>query len=471
VNTSDREVNIKVLLDSVVTDGDLTVKQRNELLAEMTDAVGDAVLHDSYRQTQALSLATAQAPGMLHVHDRFMRSLEQTGRLDRALELLPDAEAIAERAAARQGLTQPELAVLLAYSKVTLYSEALESDLPEDNHLSQDLARYFPGALPERFAAQLEHHRLRREIIATRVANSLVDRAGVTFAFRLREETGAPAADIARAYAAAREVYGMRSYWEEIEALDNHVSTDVQTAMLLDARKLVERATRWLLRNRRQPLDIAGTLARYAPGARTVAAALPDVLVDADRAAWSTRVEALTGAGVPDEFARRVASLDALFSALDVVEAAQTTGRALEQVVALHFLVGGRLRLHWLRDRVAALPRDNRWQAMARSALRDDLFALHGELTADILTAGPPHAEASDRLDVWTAANPSAVERCLAILSDIDATGTFDLTTLPVALREVRTLIRSTSPEPAADQRWTGVWETINPPETPASPG
>jgi glutamate dehydrogenase len=399
-----------------------------------------------------------------------MRSLEQAGRLDRALELLPDAEAIADRAAARQGLTQPELAVLLAYSKVTLYAGALESDLPEDNHLSQDLARYFPAPLPERFADRLPRHRLRREIIATRVANSLVDRAGVTFAFRLGEETGASAAHIARAYAAAREIYDMRGFWEQIEALDNEVGTDVQTTMLLDARKLVERATRWLLRNRRQPLDIAATLTRYAPGARTVAAALPDVLVEADRATWHTRVDALTAAAVPDELARRVASLDALFSALDVVEAAQATGRDLEQVVALHFLVGGRLRLHWLRDRVAELPRDNRWQAMARSALRDDLFALHGELTADILNAGPPHAEATDRLELWTAANPTAVERCLAILSDIDATGTFDLTTLPVALREVRTLIRSTSPEPAADQRWTGVWQTIKAPEAPGSP-
>src|SRR5204862_161272 len=248
-----------------------------------------------------LSLAGAQAAGMLHVHDRFMRSLEQAGRLDRALELLPDAEAIGERSAAKLGLTQPELAVLLAYSKVTLYADLLESDLPEDPYLSTDLARYFPAPLPERFAAHLERHRLRREIIATRVANSLVDRAGLTFVFRLREETGGAAEDIARAYAVAREVFEMRPSWEQIEALDN------------------------------------------------------------------------------------------------------------------------------------------RWQAMARAALRDDLFALHGELTADILQAGPPQADAVARLEAWAAANPSAVERCLAILADIDATGTFDLTTLPVALRELRT--------------------------------
>ena len=467
VNTSDREVNIKVLLDSVVASGDLTVKQRNELLAEMTEAVADAVLFDSYRQTEALSLAGAQAAGMLHVHDRFMRSLEQAGRLDREIEFLPDHEAIAERSAARVGLAQPELAVLIAYSKVTLYADLLESDLPEDAHLSEDLARYFPAPLPERFAEQLQGHRLRREIIATRVANSLVDRAGSTFVFRLREETGAPAADVARAYAVAREVFEMRAFWEQIEALDNRVEAATQIDMLLAARKLVERATRWLLRNRRHPIDIAATLARYAPGARTVAAAVPGVLVDADREAWEARVAGLGEAGVPAPLAERVASLDALFSALDVVEAEQATGRALDDVVALHFLIGGRLRLHWLRDRIAALPRDDRWQAMARAALRDDLFALHGELTADILVEGPAEGDALARLESWATANATALKRCLAILADIDASGTFDLTTLPVALREVRTLIRSTTPEPAGAERWTGVWSTIS----PAPPG
>src|SRR3954452_553307 len=380
---------------------------------------------------------------MLHVHDRFMRSLEQAGRLDRALELLPDAEAIGERAAAHQGLSQPELAVLLAYSKVTLFGEALESDLPEDAHLSEDLARYFPAPLSQRFAAQLEHHRLRREIIATRVANSVVDRAGLTFVFRLREETGGGAEDIARAYAVARETFAMRPFWEEIEGLDNRVESEVQVGMLLDGRRLLERSTRWLLRNRRPPIDIAEALAHFAPGARTVAESVPGVLVEADRETWDARVAGLVAAGVPEDLARRVASLGALFSALDVVEAAHSTGRPLDDVVALHFLIGGRWRLHWLRDRIAELPRDNRWQAMARAALRDDLFALHGELTADILREGEGDGDAWERLEAWLDANSGAVERCLAILSDIEATGTFDLTTLPVALREVRTLIAS----------------------------
>jgi glutamate dehydrogenase len=446
VNCSDHEVNIKILLDSIVAAGDLTGKQRNELLAEMTDAVSELVLRGNYTQTQALSLALAQAPAMLDVHDRFVRDLEQRGKLDRRIEFLPDTDALAERRSARIGLSQPEIAVVLAYSKITLYAELLDSDLPEDPYLSRDLARSFPPPLPERYPAQMQEHRLRREIIATHVTNSLVDRAGSTFAFRMGEETGAPASEIARAYAVAREVCGMPSFWGEVEALDNKVDAAVQTAMLLEARKLVERSTRWLLRNRRRPIDIAATVEHFAAGARAVSDALPGILAEADRATWDARVEELLGAGVPDALARQVASLDAMLAAFDVVEVAERTGQPLEDVAALHFLVGDRLHLHWLRERIAALPRDDRWQAMARAALRDDLFSLHGELTSDVLQEGPADGDAASRFAAWAEENAAAVERCLTMLGDIRAQGTHDLTTLPVALREVRNLIHSTAP-------------------------
>jgi glutamate dehydrogenase len=450
VNCSDHEVNIKILLDSIVADGDMTEKQRNELLAEMTDEVATLVLRDSYTQTQALSLARAQAPGMLDVHDRVIRNLEQTAKLDRALEALPDAEQIGDRATARLGLTQPELAVVLAYSKITLYSALLESDLPEDPYLSRELAAYFPAPLPERFPAQMERHHLRREIIATHVTNSLVDRAGTTFAFRLREDTGAPPSDIARAYTIAREVFDMPRLWGDVEALDNVVSADVQLGMLLEARRLVERATRWLLRNRRPPLDIAAEVERFTAGAQALSEALPEIVVEDERASWDEHVGGLVAARVPEPLAARVASMTALFAALDVVEVASATGRPVHDVAALHFLLGGRLHLHWLGDQIAALPRSNRWEAMARAALRDDLFSLHAELTADVLREGPTDGSAASRLDAWMAANATPVGRCLEILGDIRTAGTYDLTTLPVALREVRNLIQSTAPVAAA---------------------
>ena len=441
VNCSDHEVNIKVLLDAVVEAGDMTVKQRNALLAEMTDAVSERVLRGSYSQTQALSLARAQAPAMLDVHDRFMRDLESAGRLDRAIEALPDADVVAERRQAGQGLMQPELAVVLAYSKITLYASLLEGDLPEDPALEGDLARYFPPPLPERFGDEIARHRLRREIIATRVANDMVDRAGSTFMFRLREDTGATHADIARASLISREVFEMRSLWREIEALDGRVAADVQIEMMLSARRMLERATRWLLRTRPRPLDIGAEVARFGDGAAVVAAALPGVLVENEQEAWRERVASLVSQGVPEEVAGRVASHGALFSALDVVSVADAAGRDVAEVATLHFLLGGRLHLHWLRDQIALLTRDTRWATMARAALRDDLFALHADLTADVLRC--------PSLDEWFQANRAAVERAQEILGEIRAGGAFDLTTLPVALREVRNLIQVRSPAPA----------------------
>jgi glutamate dehydrogenase len=446
VSSSDREVNIKILLDSVVAAGDLTQKQRDKLLARMTDDVAALVLRDNGRQAQALSLAAHQAPSMLEVHQRFIRHLEQVARLDRELEALPDAEAIEERRAAGQGLTRPELAVLFAYSKVTLYAELVESGLPEDPWLSRDLARYFPPPLPERFGEAMECHRLRREIIATHVTNSLVDRAGMTFVFRMHDETGAPASEIARAYAVAREVYAMPSFWRDVEALDHRVPAVIQTEMLLDARKLIERSTRWLLRSGRRPLDIAAAVADFAGGAEAIAGALPAILVDADREAWDSRVAELVSAGVPAELAARAASLGALFGVLDVVQVAAAAGQPVDEVAALHFRLGSRLRLHWLRDRVLALPRDDRWRAMARAALRDDLFVLHRELTDDVLRQTPAGADSEARLAAWAEENRATVERCMGILDEIRAGGTFDLTTLPVALREIRGLIRETLP-------------------------
>src|ERR1019366_3888050 len=275
VNCSDREVNIKILLDAVLDAGELNADQRNELLAEMTDEVAGLVLRDSYTQTQALSLAASQAPQMLDVHARLIRSLEQAGKLERAIEFLPTDEEIAERRLREEGLTTPELAVLLAYTKIAMYAALLESDLPEDPDLSSELDRYFPSPLPQRFGTQLRGHRLGREIIATHVTNDFVDRAGVSAAFRLSEETGATHADFARAYIVAREAFEMRGFWEQVEALDNVADAQVQVALLLEGRKLVEHASRWLVRNRRGPIEIAATIQLFAPGAAALAPALP----------------------------------------------------------------------------------------------------------------------------------------------------------------------------------------------------
>ncbi|MDQ5807792.1 MAG: NAD-glutamate dehydrogenase, partial [Actinomycetota bacterium] len=252
--------------------------------------------------------------------------------------------------------------------------------------------------------------------------------------------------DIARAYAVAREVFAMPSFWREVEALDNEVAAATQTDMLLVARRLIERATRWLLRNRRRPLDIAATIADFAAGARELAEHLPEILVDGDHEEWAQRVATLDAAGVPRALAERTAGLDALLAAFDIVEVAGASGRTIREVAELHFRVGARLRLHWLRDRIGTLPRDDCWQTMARAALRDDLLGLHRELTDDVLRESPRQGTVDERLDAWMAGNQAMLDRSLGIIDDIRAGGSYDLTTLPVALREIRALIHDTSP-------------------------
>jgi glutamate dehydrogenase len=452
VDCSDHEVNIKILLDSIVDGGDMTEKQRNELLAAMTEEVARLVLRDNYEQTQALGNAVAQAASMVDVHARYIRALEHAGKLNRELEFLPSEEDLAERKSDDVGLTAPEFAVLLAYTKITLYRELLHSDLPEDPYLSDELERYFPTPLRERFRDRMREHRLRREITATSVVNDLVNRGGTSFAFRLGEETGAPPPEIARAYTAAREIFGMRDLWAEIEALDTRLEAQIQTRMLLNGRKLVERATRWLLRYRRPPLDIAATVSYFSEGAADLGRRIPEFLSEGGREDLERAAEQLDEANVPPELARRIATLGTMFSALDVVDVADATGQPVEAAAEVYFALGDRLRLHWLRNHVEALPRDNRWRALARAALRDDLYAQQAELTAEILHGTPGDLPTAERIEAWVDANRASVERTLQVLTDINASGAFGLATLSVALREIRNLITSSGASPAPSE-------------------
>jgi glutamate dehydrogenase len=445
VDCSDHEVNIKIVLGEAVAAGDLTEKQRNELLAEMTDEVAGLVLLDNYRQTQALSLAVRQAPSMLGVHARLIQHLEQSGRISRELESLPSEEVLAERRAAGRGLVAPELAILFAYAKIDLFDALVASNLPDDEFMTEELVRYFPHVLSERFGAEVDEHRLRRELIATTVTNSLVNRGGITFSFRLAEETGAAPADIARAYIVARETFEMRTLWTAIEALDSTISADVQLEMLLEGRKLVERATRWFVLSRPRPLDIAAEIERFAPGAALLAETIPGCLHGRDRSALEQAAARYVRAGVPDELAARVATFGATFSALDIVEVADATGAPLEEVATVYHALGARVRLQWLRDEITALPRDNRWQTLARAALRDELYSVHSALTRETLQTGPPDLEPDARAEAWHAANRAGVDRALQVLSDIEMGGLASLETLSVALREVRNLVSAPS--------------------------
>ena len=432
VDCSDHEVNIKVLLRAAIDDGALDPADRDALLASMTDEVAALVLADNDGQTRALANARAQAGVMVDVHRRYLRSLEAAGVVDRDLEALPDDEELVERSAAGTGLTGPEFAVLLAYTKTRLYAELLDSDLPEDPWLGRELARYFPTPLRDRFAAQMRGHRLRREIICTTVANEVVNRAGTTFSFRLGEETGASAPRLARAHLVAREVYGMRSLWDGIEALDGRVGADVQVRLFLRARTLVERATRWFVRARPEPVDITATVAEFSP-VTGIAEALPEMLGEVASAA-AREVEAEdVAAGVPIDLARRLSLLPPLVGALDVVEVARECERPALDAARTYYALGDRLRLDWLRMQVVTLPRRDRWTALARAALRDDYYAVRRALTAQVLRDGG--------VEAWDARTRPRVDAFLRLLTDVEARGEVDLASVSVALREARTLL------------------------------
>jgi glutamate dehydrogenase len=441
VDCSDHEVNIKILLNAIVADGDLTEEQRNVLLAEMQDEVAALVLRDNYEQAQAISRSAMLAGSMVEVHERYIRALEQSGVLKRGLEFLPSDDVLAERKAAGQGLTTPEFAILVSYTKIALAEELLDSDLPEDLYLSTELDRYFPTLVRERFAPQLLRHPLRREIIVSRVVNDLVNRAGTTFVFRLGDETGAGADDVTRAYTAAREVFDLPGVWGEIEALDGRVAVETQLAMLLRSRVLLERSTRWLLRNRRRPLDIAATVSHFAPGARALSETLPMLLSPAEQELALAEAAELAAAGVPPALAERVAHFEALVPALDIVEIAGSVDLDTASAAQAYFALGARLQLQWLRDQVVALPRDTRWEAMARAALRDDVYAEQAALTAAVLRAGADMSSPGERVDAWLSQNEAAVDRCLHVVADMRAAGPPDLARLSVAVREVRDLI------------------------------
>ncbi|MBC3984638.1 NAD-glutamate dehydrogenase [Streptomyces sp. AC536] len=443
VDTSDHEVNIKILLNSVVANGDLTVKQRNKLLAEMTDEVGTLVLRNNYAQNTALANAVAQAPSLLHAHQRFMRRLGREGQLDRQLEFLPTDRQIRERLASSRGLTQPELAVILAYIKITVADELVSTDLPDDPYLQRLLHAYFPQPLRERFAEQIDAHALRREIITTVLVNDTVNTGGSTFLHRMREETGASTEEVVRAQTAGREIFGLAGVWDEVEALDNVVAADVQTRVRLHSRRLVERGTRWLLNNRPQPLELAETIAFFSERVATVWAALPKLLRGADLEWYQGINEELIQAGVPEELASRVASFSSAFPTLDIVAIADRTGKDPLAVAEVYYDLGDRLRITQLMDRIIELPRADRWQSMARASIREDLYAAHAALTSDILSVGDGNSTPEQRFKAWEEKNAALLGRARSTLEEIHGSDAFDLANLSVAMRTMRTLLRS----------------------------
>jgi glutamate dehydrogenase len=441
VDTSDHEVNIKILLDRVVADGDLTEKQRNHLLAEMTDEVGSLVLRDNYEQNLALANAAANAPSLLHVHEDWMRTLEKRGVLNRELEGLPTSRQVRQRIDRGEGLSVPELSVLLAWTKIVLADELIGSDLPDDPYCHVDLVGYFPTQLKEGFETSIASHPLRREIIVTQVVNDLVNGAGMTFWPRLAGETGATPEELTRANFVAREIFGSLPLREDLQTYDNRLDAGRQTRMRVEMRTLVERASRWLVNNRRPPLDSQGTVDYFRGPVQELMAQLPSLLTGRELRGYEGRMSRLVDDGVPEELASRVAVLHPAYQLLGIREIADRLKLDPVDVTRMHFTLGERLGLPDLVARILALPRDDRWQTMARAALRDDVYAVHAQLTAQVLRDTDDGQTVPARIQEWEDSDSVVVSRAAATLEEICADENAELARMSVGLRVVRGLL------------------------------
>ncbi len=438
VDTSDHEVNIKIALGDVVQRGDMTMKQRDTLLAKMTDEVAALVLRNNYQQTQALSVTEAHSYHLLGQQQRMMRMLERADLLNRQIEFLPDDEEIADRQSARQGLTRPELSVLLAYSKNITYARLLESDIPDESMLEEDLLRYFPEPLRKKYKAVIGRHRLRREIIATVVTNSMINRVGPTFVTEMQDRTGMDTSEIARAYTIVREAFDLRSLWQAIEDLDTKVSTDAQIQMLMETGRTLERMTLWFLRNGEHPLDIRKNAEVYGAGIQEISGKLDSLMAPDQIAETQDRAARFSQPGVPEALAQRVAHLKALSTACDIVRIAQQANRQVGEVGETYFLLGSRFKLDWLRHHANIMTPENPWHQMALGAIIDDLWGTQGDLAGKVLIDGGCGDEA---IDGWAGKRHDVVGRVEAIVNELEQHGSIDLAMLTVANRELRGLV------------------------------
>jgi glutamate dehydrogenase len=449
VDCSDHEVNIKILLDQLVINGTLAREQRDELLVEMTDEVSDLVLADNYSQNAVLGASRAHAVPMLTVLARLVADLEADAGLDRDLEALPDKARFRDMDKKGEGLTSPELATLLAHVKLRLKHEVLASGLPDADVFARRLPEYFPTQLRERFGEAIQDHPLRRQITTTLVVNEVVDGGGVSYAFRLAEEMNAPATDAVRAFTSVTKIYDLQALWREIKTLDNVVSTETADHMVLETRRLLDRASRWLLSNRPQPLAVGAEINRFHKVVSELAPDVPNLLRGTEREAVATQAEELAAAGVPAALARRVASLLDCYVLLDITEVAELadrdgldTERSPRETAELYFALSDHLSIDSMLTSISALERGNRWHALARLALRDDLYSSLRAITLDVLRQSDPGTSAADKIANWEHNNSRRISRSRESLEEIRRVGGMDLATLSVATRQVRSMVR-----------------------------
>ncbi|MEO8747033.1 MAG: NAD-glutamate dehydrogenase domain-containing protein, partial [Rhodanobacter sp.] len=431
--------NIKILLDDAVRRGEIRVDERNTQLASMTDEVGHLVLWDNYRQNQAITLMEHQSVPRLGSMAHFIRTLEAEGTLDRQVENLPTDAELSERKSRGLGLTRPELSILLSYDKIRLYQQLLDSDVPEDPYLSKELMRYFPLPLHEKYAANMQRHRLKREIIATAVTNSTINRMGATFMMRMQEDTGKDPGAIAKAYTAAREILDARDFWAKIEAQDSKVTEDTQMNAIKQIWSLLRHLTRWLLNRPGGSSGVAANVERYQSSVSALRSALPGVLTEKGKAAFEENRSKWSELGLPADLSVRLARLRVLRSALDIVEVATQTRRPIEQVASVFYELGESLDLEWLRSQIEALPVDGHWHAQARGSLLDELNNQHRALASQVLTASDSGESGHSMVEAWLQRDDPTLQYTRSMLAEI-FTQTADYPIASVAVRRLAQL-------------------------------
>lgn len=444
VNCSDHEVNIKILIDEVVKRGDMTNKQRNQLLADMTEEVADLVILDNYRQTQALDLSEILSHQGMGPYRRFISELESAGQIDRELEFLPADDVLKERASNNQGMRLPELSVLISYAKSTLKGDLINSDVPDDLYIHRHLERLFPAVLTERYQAEMYDHRLKREIVATQVANDLVDHMGIVFVRRLMDSTGAGRADIARAYVVARDAFNLTDLWAQIEALDNQVPSCVQYSMMLDLMRMIRRATRWFLRQH-LGLSTQDTIEYFGPRLAQLQESIGELLSGEEQAAWRKRCDELQAAGVPEALAATVAAAPSLYAGLGIIQAARITNEKPQRVAEVFYEIGSRLELPWMIQQVTHLEVRDSWQAQARETFRDDIDRQQLALTTSVLKLEAGSRDTQERVAQWLEQHAELHRRWCRLIDEVRGGSEGGFALFAVAVRELVDLAESDS--------------------------
>ncbi|MDN5749854.1 MAG: NAD-glutamate dehydrogenase, partial [Pseudonocardia sp.] len=445
VDCSDHEVNIKILLDRLVAAGELDRDARNAVLVEMTDEVSELVLADNRDQNAVLGIARAHAAAMVNVHARLTSDLVTRHGLVRELEVLPDDAGFAALEASEQGLSSPELSTLLAHTKLDLTAQVLATGLPDAAAFAGRLPEYFPREIRERFPRAITGHPLRREIVTTQLVNEMVDGAGMTYAFRLGEELSADATDAVRAFAVTTAVFDLPALWAELQ--DPRIPTAVADEIVLESRRLLDRASRWFLTNRPQPLAVGAETSRFAAPVRALRAGLASLLRGRELVAVQERTRALAAAGVEAESAQRSGALMYGYGLLDVVELTELSERDREpreprEVAELYYALSEHLGIDLALTSVSALERGDRWHALARLALRDDLYGSLRAITLDALRESTPGTGVQEAIAQWEKANASRLVRARSALHEVGTAGQLDLATLSVVSRQLRGLAR-----------------------------